>query len=143
MNAGISTQMQVWPAVLSRQVDGSTLVTFPDIPEALTEGENATEAMSLARDCLVAALGGYINRRRTIPQPALLRGRHCVVLPEITAAKVALHNVIQEQGIGISGLAAMLSVSEEDVQLLIDLGNHSHIEEVETALLTLGQQSTA
>ncbi|MCY4142077.1 MAG: hypothetical protein OXG08_00110 [Gammaproteobacteria bacterium] len=143
MNAEISTQMQVWPAVLSKQLDGSTLVTFPDIPEALNEGENATEAMSRARDCLVSALGGYINRQRTIPQPALLRGRHSVVLPELTAAKVELHNVMQKQEIGNSGLAAMLSVSEEVVQLLTDLDHHSHIEEVETALLTLGQQSAA
>ena len=32
------TQRLVWPADLQRQEDGSILVSFPDIPEALTEG---------------------------------------------------------------------------------------------------------
>lgn len=37
------TQPLAWPVDLQRQDDGSVLVSFPDIPEALTEG--ITEAV--------------------------------------------------------------------------------------------------
>ena len=40
-------QRLAWPADLQAQEDGSVLVTFPDIPEALTEG--VTEADALAQ----------------------------------------------------------------------------------------------
>ena len=32
------TQKLAWPVDLQRQEDGAFLVSFPDIPEALTEG---------------------------------------------------------------------------------------------------------
>lgn len=38
-----------WPADLQRQEDGSMLVSFSDVPEALTEGATESEAMTLAR----------------------------------------------------------------------------------------------
>ena len=35
------------------------LVSFPDVPEALTEGATRAEALSEAVDCLVDALGAF------------------------------------------------------------------------------------
>ena len=69
---------------LERQEDGSILVSFPDIPEALTEGETEREALVEAEDCLVAALGGYVQARRAIPRPSPARGRTLVPLPVLT-----------------------------------------------------------
>ena len=57
-----------YPVNLERQKDGSILVSFPDIPEALTEGATDEEALAEAEDCLIAALGGYIQARRPIPR---------------------------------------------------------------------------
>jgi predicted RNase H-like HicB family nuclease len=39
------------------------LVTFPDVPEAVTDGADPDEALREAQDALIAALGGYINAR--------------------------------------------------------------------------------
>ena len=61
-----STQL-AYPVGLETDDDGAVLVSFPDIPEALTEGATEQEALAEARDCLIAALGGYIDGRRDIP----------------------------------------------------------------------------
>lgn len=52
---------------LERQENGWWLVRFPEIPEALTEGETEEEARANAVDCLSAALEGYVKAGRPLP----------------------------------------------------------------------------
>ena len=134
------TQGLAWPADLQRQEDGSILVSFPDIPEALTEGTTETEALAQARDCLIAALGGYVAARRAIPRASPARGRAMITLPALAAAKVALYGEMRSQGVGNTALAARLGLTEGAVRRLVDLDHRSHIGQVETALLALGQR---
>ena len=134
------TQTLAWPATLERQDDGSILVSFPDVPEDLTEGDTEAEALAEARDCLIAALGGYIGRRRAIPPPSSARGMDSIALPALAAAKVALYDAMHTQGVGNTALAARLGVSEGAVRRLIDLDHRSHIGQVETALHALGRR---
>ncbi len=131
-----------WPVELEGQEDGSLLVSFPDIPEALTEGVTEAEALTQARDCLVAALGGYVGARRAIPRPSPARGRTTVALPALVAAKVALYGAMRAEGVGNTALAARLGLSEGAVRRLIDLDHRSHIGQIETALRALGQRLT-
>ena len=140
MDESGTMQGLIWPAELARYDDGSILVTFPDVPEALTEGETETEAMVQAQDCLVAALAGYIGARRAIPRPSPARGRTTVPLPALIAAKIALYGAMRAQGVGNTALAARLGLSEGAVRRLIDLDHRSHIGQVEAALQTLGQR---
>ena len=51
-----------WPVRLEA-LEGTVLVSFPDVPEALTEGATRAEALSEAVDCLMAALGAYVSHR--------------------------------------------------------------------------------
>ncbi len=138
----ILTRPLAWPADLERQSDGSVLVSFPDIPEALTEGETENEALSLAGDCLIAALGEYIGARRNIPKASSAQGSESIALPALTAAKVALYVAMRSQEISNTALAARLGVTEGAVRRLIDLDHRSHIGHVEKALHCLGQQLT-
>ncbi len=118
------------------------LVSFPDIPEALTEGETEDEAMAQAQDCLLAALGGYVTARRPIPRPAQARGRPMIALPALAAAKVALYVTMRTERVGNTALAVRLGLSEGAVRRLIDLDHRSHIGQIEKALHALGQQLT-
>jgi antitoxin HicB len=52
---------------LEPQENGWWLVRFPEIPEALTEGETEEEARSNAVDCIRAALEGYVKAQRPLP----------------------------------------------------------------------------
>ena len=131
-----------WPVELARQEDGTILVTFPDIPEALTDGEKEAEALAQAQDCLIAALGGYVRARRTIPSPSPARGRRTVALPALPAAKIALYVAMRADGIGNSALAARLGLSDGAVRRLVDLDHRTHIGQIETALRALGRHLT-
>ena len=134
-----STQL-AYPVGLETDGDGAVLVSFPDIPEALTEGATEQEALAEARDCLIAALGGYIDGRRDIPSPSPARGRPLVSLPALIAAKIALYRAMRERGLSNAALARRLDSAEGAVRRLIDLDHRSHIGQVETALHALGQR---
>jgi len=45
-----------WPAELEVHGDGSCVVRFPDVPEAMARGETKEEALFHAQDCLAAAM---------------------------------------------------------------------------------------
>jgi predicted RNase H-like HicB family nuclease len=53
--------------VLERQENGWWLVRFPEVPEALTDGETKEEVRANALDCLVAALEGCMKQGRPLP----------------------------------------------------------------------------
>lgn len=131
-----------WPAMLQRQDDDSFLVSFPDFPEALTEGETETDALVQAQDCLIAVLGGYVGERRGFPRPSAARACTMIALPALVAAKIALYDAMYIEGIGNTGLAQRLGLSEGAVRRLIDLDHRSHIGQVEKALLAIGQRLT-
>lgn len=133
--------LMAYPANLKRQKDGCILVTFPDIPEALTEGKTLSEALHEAQDALLAALGGYINARRPIPSPSKLkRGQRLVFLPPLPAAKLALYQAARDSGLTNVALGKRLKVTEAAIRRLLDLDHRSHIGQIEQALAALGKR---
>ena len=129
-----------YPVRLEAEEGGAVLASFPDVPEALTEGATEREALARAEDCLIAALGGYIEARRDVPWPAPGRGRPLVALPALAAAKIALYCAMRERGVGNAALAGRLGTVEGTVRRLLDLDHRSHIGQVEAALHALGQR---
>ena len=78
-----------FPVTLLHNKGGGFTVTFPDIPEAISEGDTEVEALSHARDALVSALDFYVERHRPVPSPSRpMRGQKVVELPVSLAAKV-------------------------------------------------------
>ena len=79
-----------FPVVLTPDEEaGGFVVTFPDIPEAITQGETLDEALEMAQDALETALEFYFDDKRAVPMPSRpKRGQHAVVLPPSLAAKV-------------------------------------------------------
>lgn len=134
-----STQL-AYPVRLERDDQGAVMVSFPDIPEALTESATKGEALAEAQDCLIAALGGYIDDRRDIPRPSPGRRRPLVALPALAAAKIALYRAMRERGLSNAALARRLGTREGTVRRLIDLDHRFHIGQVEAAFEALGQR---
>lgn len=133
--------LMAYPANLKRQKDGHILVTFPDIPEALTEGKTVSEALYEAPDALLAALGGYINLRQPIPSPSKLkRGQRLVFLPPLPAAKLALYQAARDSSITNVALGKRLKITEAAVRRLLDIDHRSHIGQIEQALAALGKR---
>ena len=130
-----------YPVNLSPQDDGSLLVSFPDVPEALTEGRTPAEALEEAADALVAALGGYVRDGREIPSPSAAGpDQPTVVLPSLMAAKLALYRTVRRAGLTPQTLARRLNMAEQAARRLLDLDSSSRIETIEEALAVLGKR---
>jgi antitoxin HicB len=64
-----------YPVTLTADpVDGGFVVTFRDLPEAITQGETMIEALSEAADALEEAVAGRIRRGDPIPAPSPAEG---------------------------------------------------------------------
>ena len=125
-----------YPVRLEKRPD-TVVATFPDIPEALTEGATEDEALAEARDCLVAALGGYVQDGRAIPTPSPDVGTAEIPLPDLAAVKVALYEAARARRLDTSALALRLGCSRRTVRRLLDVDTRSRLHEVEAALCHL------
>lgn len=67
-------------------------------------------------------------------------GQPLVRLPALSAAKVALWNAMQAEGVTKAEMARRLGVNRPQVDRLVDLLHSSKIEQVEHALAILGQR---
>ena len=91
-----------YPVKLTRDSNGTVLVTAPDLPEVATFGEDTGDALVRAADAIATALQGRIAARQKIPAPsAPRRGQKLVMLPAIIAAKLELYRAMTETG-GVS-----------------------------------------
>ncbi len=70
-----------YPVKLESDEEGFILVTFPDVPEALTQGESLDEAIRVAKDALESALEFYSDDGRPYPTPSKPEpGQHVVTV---------------------------------------------------------------
>jgi len=129
----------VYPYTVYQSEDGAWQVRFPDVPEALTEGETDAEAQALATDVLLAALGGLAKLRRDLPTPSA-DGDFFVVVPMLQSAKLALYQAMREHGLNKVTLAHKLGKQEGEVRRMLDLDHQTKVGTIETALRQLGKQ---
>ena len=130
----------VYPCVLTLEEEGGFFVSFPDVPGALTCGDDREEALEMAEDALAVALAGYVRERWDIPSPSpAADGQEMVAVPPVVAAKLALYTAIREQGVTNVALAERLSLSESAVRKLLDPDHRSHISGVIKALRAVGR----
>jgi antitoxin HicB len=98
-----------YPVILKPEKEGGFLVTFPDVPEAITHGATKVEALVRAADALETALDFYFEEKSAVPMPSpLKRGQESVELPASVSAKTLLYNEMIAQRIRPSELARLL-----------------------------------
>jgi len=133
--------MRTWtyPAVVEQRGEQDFVVTFPDIPEAVTGAGSLTEAMSNAEDALNEAILEYLARGLGAPSPRAAReGESDIVLDPVTASRAALANIMRERKITNVALAARLGKSEGAIRRLTDGSSKVKIDTVIEALKLLG-----
>ena len=115
--------------------NGWWLVRFPQIPEALTEGETEEEARAHAVDCVIAALEGYMKAGRPVPRPAPPHPDHDrAMLPSLVTAKLAVYETMRARGWSKVRLAKELGTPENSVRRLLDLRHNSQMAMIDAAL---------
>jgi antitoxin HicB len=130
-----------YPARLKRQEEGGYVVTFPDIPEAITQGEDVEDALTHAAEALESALDFYFEDRKSVPPPSKpKRGQYLVELPPSVAAKVLLLNEMLRLKVRPAELARRLGTTAQEVNRLTNLRHATKIDRVDAALRTLGKR---
>ncbi|HEX3884225.1 MAG TPA: type II toxin-antitoxin system HicB family antitoxin [Stellaceae bacterium] len=133
--------LYAYPARLEAQPDGSYLVQFPDLPEALTDGGDHAEALTQAADCLSETLAGRINRDEEIPPPSLPRRGQELVAPDPTMAlKAAIYGALRVRGLTVAELARRLDIDYRQAARLVDPHCASKLTSLKAALDALGYQ---
>ena len=92
-----------YPVKLQPAEEGGFVVTFPDIPEAITQGDDRDSALAMGLDALITSLDFYFDGERPVPPPSRIRREWSYVeLPASVAVKVALFNDLIEKKVRLA-----------------------------------------
>ena len=133
--------MQIYPATLEPDENGTVIAQAVDVPEAVTVGNDDREALERLPDALVAALRGYLEDGRALPRPSRAkRGQQGAPLPPMAAAKLAIHQAMREAGVTQAALADRLGCDRRQVGRLLDLDHNSRLDQIVAALAAVGKR---
>jgi antitoxin HicB len=119
---------------------GGVIVTFEEVPEAITEGATTEEALSNAIDALELALLGYVKDGQQLPAPPSKRGANAVFVGAPVAAKLALNEAFRASGMSKSALARKLGKDEAEVRRMLDPHHATKLASLDDALHALGKR---
>ncbi|WP_029004261.1 type II toxin-antitoxin system HicB family antitoxin [Azorhizobium doebereinerae] len=134
-------QMFEYRALFEPGDEAGVVVTFPDVPEAITQGDDRADAYAQARDALGLALLTYPRRGLALPVPKA-RGRDLVAIavdPEV-AAKLAVLEAFRNAGISKTELARRLERDEKEVRRILDPMHATKLPALAQALEAMGQR---
>jgi antitoxin HicB len=120
---------------------GGFVVAFPDVPEAITQGDTMEEAMAMASEALEVALTFYTEKWADLPEPGRLkRGMRMVRVPALSEAKFRLYSALRAAGIRKIELARRMKCSPSQVDRLLDITHHSKLDQIEAAFAAMGKR---
>jgi antitoxin HicB len=119
------------------------LVSCPDLPELLTQGDDRTDAIVQSTDALEEVIAGRIRRGDEIPEasiPAEGEDVEIIRVPPIMAAKAALALALRESGLSQSAFSRRLGVDEKEVRRLLDPRHPSKLPRLQKALAAVNRE---
>lgn len=127
-----------YPVTLTKD-DSNFLITFKDIPEAITFGKNEEEALENAIDALETGLSFYVDARKPLPKPSKAKRGQKIISPSaLESAKLGVYQAMMDQGIKKAELARRLGWHMPQVDRLFDLKHSSKFDQIEAAATVLG-----
>jgi antitoxin HicB len=120
---------------------GNVVVSFPDIPEVVTQGRGESDARVMAEEALGLVLLSYLDRGKPLPKPrAKSRNLVEIVVAPDVAAKLAVLESFAEAGITKSELARRLGKDEKEVRRILDPKHPTKLPALTAALRALGKR---
>jgi len=130
-----------YAAVFTPAEEGGYVVTFPDVPEAITQGESIQECIKEAADALEEAIIGRINTGKVIPEATPPKsGDYIIPVPPQSAFKAALYEEIQRLGWNNLEVAGFLGIDEKEVRRLLDPHHSSKLPRIAEILERVGKR---
>lgn len=143
------TDTFIFPATLEDDPEsGETIASFRDVPATHTaapntatsaQGDHMIELRAAAMGALEGGVARMITDREPLPTPSVPQpGDLLVPLRLRMAAKLALHRVCRERGIGPAELARRLGCGLREAQRLLDTTHQTRIDRLADAVQRLG-----
>lgn len=129
-----------YPATITKG-ETAFVVTFRDIPEALTQGYTLEEAIEMAEDALLTSMDFYFEDNRRVPLPSKPEKDEILIsLPISAATKVMLLNLLLEEHVSQVELAKRMGIRPQQVTRIVNLEHTTKIDTVERAFKALGRE---
>lgn len=131
----------IYGAQFERGAKRGLVVSFPDVPEAITEGRDMADARSMAEEALGLVLLTYLARGLPLPK-AKAKDKKLVpvaVAPDV-AAKLAVLESFAAAGISKSELARRIGKDEKEVRRILDPKHATKLPALTAALRALGKR---
>ncbi len=130
-----------YPVQLQAAEEGGFVVTFPDVPEAISQAEDTDEALLRAVDALETALEFYTDEGAALPVASKAKRGQATVRPSALACvKLCIYQAMRDEGVRKSELARRLGWHMPQVDRLLDLNHASRLDQAEAALNALGRR---
>lgn len=129
-----------YPVDLRPDDNGTLLVTFPDVPGAITFGSDEGETLANAVDALESIFSALITDRREIPRPSPPGGRRTVSPSLLGRLKISVYRAMRERGWRKADLARAMSLNPRQIDRLLDLRHGSTVAQLEQALAACGKR---
>ena len=131
----------LYPAKFDREESGLYAVSFRDVPEAITCGDNYEDAVRMAKDALLTSMDFYFEDHRKVPLPSQAQADEILIeLPASVFAKVLLLNEMIDQNISNVELAKRIDVKPQEVQRITNINHSTKIDTIAKAIGALGKQ---
>jgi len=127
-----------YPAVIKPQKPGGYFIRFPDIEEAVTQGETIDECLFNAAEVLSLVLDHRIAKRQPIPKPSRIKGARMVSPDAKTQAAILIR--IMRGKRPVSEVARALETSWPSAQRLEDPKHWPSLRQLEKAASALGKR---
>jgi len=131
-----------YPAVFEPAIEGGFVITFPDVDDGITQGEDERDGMEMAVDALITMFAYYIRHGKPVPSPSSQpRGRkiRMIELPATVAVKTELYIAFQASGMTKSQLARKLGIQKTVVDRLFNFKHQTRLDQLEAAFAALGR----
>jgi len=120
---------------------GVIVVTFPDVPEAVTQDNDEMDAYAQAEEALGLALLTYPQRGLPLPAP---KARSADLVPVAVdaeiAAKLAVIEAVREAGISKSEFARQIAKDEKEARRILDPMHPTKLATLSAVLRKLGRR---
>lgn len=131
-----------YPALIEPGTFKATwIVTFRDVPEAVSQGKGQDKARRAGRDALGVALLAILEMERPLPKPSEPeKGEVMIkVRPDLTA-KIAVIEAFNEADISQAQLAERLKKDAREVRRILDPDHATKLPTLTEALEVLGRE---
>jgi antitoxin HicB len=127
-----------YPATVEEPYPADFVVSFVDVPEAISGGDTREEALANASEALEIAIEHYLTLGRPVPNPReAAKGEHPVALAPAVAARVLLTRAMADQQLTKVGLASRMNKDEKVVRRVLS-GKGVSLELILEALVAVG-----